>query len=56
LRNINKVSDINKVANGVVDPTKVDDNKNFVGTSVSGLTSYSENTTESNIVNSVEDT
>ena len=56
VRSVNKVSDINKVANWVVDPTKVDDNKNFVWTSVSDLTSYSDNTTNTTIVDKVENT
>ena len=56
LKNINKVSDINKVSRWVVDTNKEDDNKNFVWTSVSDLTSYSDNTTDTTVVDEVENT
>jgi len=49
------ISDINKVADWVVDSTKVDDNKNFVWTSVSSLDSFSEKTTDWNVVNKIEE-
>jgi len=49
VKSVDKVSDINKVA-----LTNKNNNKNFVWTSISKLTSYSKNTTDSKVVNNTK--
>jgi putative N-acetylmannosamine-6-phosphate epimerase len=51
MKDTSKISDVSKVSSGILDEKN---NKNFVGTSVSGLSSYSKDSVDTSIKDKIQ--